>query len=396
MTALVVIVSALGAYLTAYVLYQLLLFAGNAFIPDPPERAPQRLRRFAVLIPAHDEELLLPRLLASLAEQTYPRAQFQVFVIADNCTDGTARACRPFDVRVLSRTDHERRGKGHAIRWALERMGLEQFDAVVVVDGDSTVGAGLLDHLNLQMDRGDRVIQCFNAVANPQQSWFTRLAAVSRSVSNEVLHPGKRKLGLSSYLMGNGMCFEADLLRSQGWDAFSVGEDWEYYARLIMAGIPVGYSRQARVYHQESVDLRQASSQRLRWSGGRFEVLRRYGLRLFLRGLVRRDVRCLDASLPLVFPNPSLGMNLTLLGLLFSVGGLFLGASVLLTAWYVTLAVLQVGMFMVGVLYTQDRAANAASLVLAPLFLTWKMGVDVVSLCGIGRSEWRRTDRRVP
>lgn len=163
-----------------------------------------------------------------------------------------------------------------------------------------------------------------------------------------------------------------------------------------MAGIPVGYSRQARVYHQESVDLRQASSQRLRWSGGRFEVLRRYGLRLFLRGLVRRDVRCLDASLPLVFPNPSLGMNLTLLGLLFSVGGLFLGASVLLTAWYVTLAVLQVGMFMVGVLYTQDRAANAASLVLAPLFLTWKMGVDVVSLCGIGRSEWRRTDRRVP
>jgi 1,2-diacylglycerol 3-beta-glucosyltransferase len=393
MIVVVVLLSALGVYLTAYMAYQSLLFVVNAVVPDPPAIEPTSRRRFNVLVPAHNEQLHLPRLLASLAAQIYPKDRQRTTVVADNCTDGTAQACAGFDVDVLERIDTSHRAKGYAIGWALERIQLERFDAIVIVDADSLVNVDFLEQLNIQMERGDRVIQCYNGVANPAQSWFTRLMNVSRTIGNEIIHPAKRKLGLSSHLMGNGMCFDVAIVRAGGWTAFSVGEDWEYYARLLLSGGEVGYSQGARVYHQESVNLQQASSQRMRWSSGRFQVLREYGPALLLKGLRSRSLKCVDASLPLLFPNPSLGMNLTLVGATLSPLVWFWASSPMLAAWFAVLAALQLVMFLIGVTHTRDRAANALSLVLAPVFLLWKMGIDLLSLFGFGRKRWKPTER---
>jgi cellulose synthase/poly-beta-1,6-N-acetylglucosamine synthase-like glycosyltransferase len=392
---ILVLLALLGLYLTIYVLYQAILFAANALIPDPPPFKPVRFRRFNVLIPAHNEERHVSRLLASVASQDYPGDRYRCTVIADNCTDGTVAACSGLDVDVLERHSANR-GKGHAIRWALEQIPLDKFDALVIVDGDSVIAEQFLRQLNLQMERGDCVIQCYNAVGNPGQTWFTRLMDVSRTIANEIIHPGKRKLNLSSHLMGNGMCFDVRVLRTIGWSALSVGEDWEYYAQLVRRGVQVGYSKGARVYHEESVNLRQASSQRMRWSSGRFAVLKRYGLALFLHGLRTSDVRCLDAALPLLLPNPSLGINLTLLGLAAGALMLLVGGAPTMAVWFTVLTLAQLAMLIVGVLHTQEKMASAASLVLAPLFLVWKMGIDVMSMFGIGGREWKHTHRRVP
>jgi cellulose synthase/poly-beta-1,6-N-acetylglucosamine synthase-like glycosyltransferase len=395
MFVLMIGLAVVGAYLTAYVAYQVLLFAANALLRNPKEFEPSRYRRFNVFVPAHNEELYLPRLLASLQSQQYPSAQYRVTVIADNCSDGTAAASRPFGVDVLERNDPERRGKGYAIGWTLEQLDLSATDAIVIVDGDSIADPRLLQQLNLQLERGDQVIQCYNGVANPGQSWFTALMNVSRTIANEIIHPGKRKLGLSSHLMGNGMCFDVGLLRSFGWNAFSVGEDWEYYVRLVTSGAHVGYSRQSRVYHQESVDLQQASSQRLRWSGSRFQVLRQHVPALVAAGLKRGDVKCLDAALPLLFPNPSLGINLTVVGVILAAASMLLGGGAGILLWYSTLAVLQLAMFLVGVMYTENKTASALSLFLAPAFLAWKLCIDVASFGGAGSKQWKPTARRL-
>jgi cellulose synthase/poly-beta-1,6-N-acetylglucosamine synthase-like glycosyltransferase len=383
-----------ACYLAVYVAYQVLLFVANALVRDPAPFTPAKMNRIAVLAPAHNEELFLPRLVETLTRQDYPPDRYTVIVIADNCTDGTAAAARKFGVEVFERNVTEKRGKGYAIGWILERIDLDALDAVVIVDGDSLVGPSFLSALNLQLERGDQVIQCYNGVANPGQSWFTRLMDVSRTIANEILHPAKRKLGLSSHLMGNGMCFSTRVIRAFGWSAFSVGEDWEYYARLVLSGAHVGYSRDARVYHQESVNLKQASSQRLRWSGGRFQVLRQYGPSLFVEGIRKGNITCLDASLPLLFPNPSLGINLTILGLGLSTAAWYFGGSLALAVLFGILAVIQFALFMIGVLYTRDKLANALSLFLAPAFLIWKMGIDVLSLGGVGTKRWKPTERK--
>jgi cellulose synthase/poly-beta-1,6-N-acetylglucosamine synthase-like glycosyltransferase len=218
---------------------------------------------------------------------------------------------------------------------------------------------------------------------------------VSRTIGNEIYFPAKEKLGLSSYLMGNGMCFSSEVLVRHGWDAFSVGEDWEYYAKLIQAGETVAFAKEARVYHQESSSLKQATSQRMRWSSGRFAVAGKYGIGLFFKGLKEINIKKMDASLPLLFPNPSLGVNITAVCLLLSLMLIRTANNHYFFLWFFLLVLAQIAIFMVGIMYTRNKLKNFLSLFAAPLFLMWKIGIDLFSAFGLGRKEWIRTDRKL-
>lgn len=384
---------AAGIYLSCYVAYWCILLTVHFLFPARPPAAGAQNTRFAVVIPAHNEELLLPRLLASIQEQEYPRERLDTFVIADNCTDSTPLTARRPCVTVLERTDQEKRGKGYAIKWALDLIDLAKYDAVLVVDADCFICANALKSLDGALQE-ERVIQCYSGIGNPDESWFTRLLDVSRTINNDIYSRAKRQLGLSTPLIGTGMCFSTAILRTYGWDAFSVGEDSEYYANLIRNGETVGFDWDAKVYHQESSSLKQATSQRMRWSSGRFGVAWRYGFRLLGEGLVERNAIKFDAGLALVLPNPSLGMNITLLCLFASLLAPP-GIAGILPAWFVLLAVAQFAIFVIGVFYTRHPWSKFLSIFIAPAFLAWKLGIDALSILGIGRRRWIRTERKM-
>lgn len=385
----------LGAYVSIYIFYNLILLCVNFTIKDHDALFPTPKTRFGIITPAHNEELFLGRLLKSINKQDYPAGMIQTTVVADNCSDHTAKIGLENGAQVLERRDDQHRGKGYAIKFALERIDLSEYDAIFIVDADSVIKKDLFMQLDKALRNGRKIIQCYNGVANPGQSWFTRLLDVSRTVSNEILQPAKQKLGLSSNLMGNGMCFSSGILMKYGWDAFTVGEDWEYYAKLVQAGETVSFANRARVYHQESSSLKQATSQRMRWSSGRFAVAWEYGIGLFFRGLAERNIKKMDASLPLLFPNPSLGMNITMVGFILSLLIPSATNKYSFALWFSSLMLLQIIMFMIGILYTRDKLKNFLTLFAAPLFLTWKMGIDAFSALGLGRKKWVRTERKL-
>ena len=382
-----------GIYLSCYVAYWLILLVTHFLSPARPSAAGALLTRFAIVIPAHDEELLLPRLLASTRIQDYPRELFDTIVVADNCTDGTADIGRRQGAIVLERVDDGKRGKGYTIKHALETIDLDNYDAVLIVDADCFISTNALRSLD-GMIQEKRVIQCYSGVGNPDDSWFTRLLDVSRTINNDIYSPAKQRLGLSSELTGTGMCFATQILRKYGWDAFTIGEDWEYYAKLIQNGETVGFDWNAKVYHQESSSLKQATSQRMRWSSGRFAVAWGYGFRLLARAVIERNIVKFDAGLTLIFPNPSLGMNVTLLCL----GGALLttaGQGTAFALWFLLLALAQLGIFVVGVFYTKNKLSKFLAIFIAPAFLAWKMGIDALAVLGVGRKKWIRTERKL-
>lgn len=384
----------IGIYLSMYLAYCFLLLIIHFFLPKKITSSNKPISRFAVIIPAHNEELLLLKLLESIDNQNYPKELFRTIVVADNCTDNTADVAKRNGAIVLERFDQEKRGKGYAIKWAVETTNIDLYDAIFIVDADSVISSDALRNLDNMIQGGNQVIQCYNGVGNPDDSWFTRLLDVSRTISNEIFHPSKRTLGLSSYLMGNGMCFTTNILRKYGWDAFTVGEDWEYYAKLVENGEVIGFARDVRVYHRESSSLKQATSQRMRWSSGRFAIAWKYGFRLLARGLAEHNIVKFDAALPLIFPNPSLGINITLIGLI-TVLTLPVVQKDLLVLLFLVLGLLQLGIFIVGVFYTRNKLSKFMSIFIAPAFLVWKMVIDILSVLGIGRKKWVRTERKL-
>src|SRR5262249_35179285 len=139
--------------------------AGRA--PAPGRWTPPRTR-FAVLVPAHDEELLIRRVVGSVQAIDYPPELYTLHVIADNCTDRTAELARGMGAVVHERHDLEHRGKGYALRWLFGQLLADPAsgDAFVIVDADSLVNRGFLRALDRRLRAGAVAIQAYDTVLN--------------------------------------------------------------------------------------------------------------------------------------------------------------------------------------------------------------------------------------
>ena len=344
--------------------------------------------RFAMLIPAHNEETVIGRLLESTHDLDYPTELFDVYVIADNCEDETEARARAAGARVLSRRDPQRLGKGYALSWALDLLPLADYDAVVMVDADSVVDRQFLRAMDARLAAGAQALQGYYGVLDARST-----AAALRSVSFALMHYvrplGKSLLGGSCGLKGNGMAFSADLLKAAGWQSFSVVEDAEQHLRLADMGYGVEFVPEARVWGEMPTSLRGARSQNLRWEAGRWKVARRWSLPLLWRGLRRRSLTLVDTAVePLVPPLSVVAAMAAVAGL----SGLSLGSAGLFVAGAASLGGLAVHV-VGGMLVARAPLSAWRSLLAAPLYLVWKVALYGQALLGVGGEKWVKTPR---
>lgn len=384
--------------LSLLTVYQWVL-AVASMLPSRARKLPQsgEPTRFVVLIPAHNEETGLTATLHSLDELAYPSDRISIAVVADRCQDGTAAVARRCGVECLERKDGPS-GKGAAIAWAIDELRKSgvPFDGLVIVDADTVADPRLLEAFDESLRAGHEVQQAYNYLSNPWESSFTRIIAVTAVLRNGLFYGGKAHLGLSAMLTGTGMCFSRRILERHEWNAFSVGEDWEFSASLLLNGEKIHFNRRARVLARESQDFKQASSQRLRWASGRHAVAAARGRELFKTGLRQRRLVLCDAALNLVAPTYSAQAALALLCLVTS---WFLSGEAgwwFLSAWAATLTGFLAAYFLLGVALTEAPLRALVGIILIPAFLPWRMAIEILGLLGYGRKQWVQTSRVPP
>lgn len=347
--------------------------------------------RFAVLVPAHNEEVLLPRLLRSIGALDYPSDLYDVHVVADNCNDGTSAVARSCGAGVYERRDDELRGKGYALRWLLAQLrnSGQSYDAYVFLDADSVVSENFLHVMNRHLARGDQVIQSYYGVLNPGDSWTSALRFAALALYNGLRPRGRDALGLSAGIRGNGMAFTSDVLARFGWEAFTLAEDVEFHLKLVEAGVRVRYASEATVLGEMPVSLRQAHSQNVRWERGRLQMLRALGPRLLTAGLRRGSPMVLDALAEQLVPPLSILTGLTGLTFLATVISRFPGprrlASLLLLG--------QIGYVLTGLRLAGAGGTTYLALLRAPIYILWKMLIYGRAVASMEESQWVRTSR---
>jgi exopolysaccharide biosynthesis WecB/TagA/CpsF family protein len=349
-----------------------------------------------VLVPAHNEEQLIARCLTSLLAQSYPRELYRVVVIADNCSDGTASIAASAGAEVMVRSDPDHRGKGRALRWAMDLLldAPDAPDAVGVVDADSVADRNLLRALEAELSAGHPVVQADYTVLTDESSPpRAYLVAAGFLLFHRVRFSGRAQLGLAANLVGNGMLFARDVLEAHPWSAFSGVEDLEYSIDLRLAGVGVRFAPAAFVSGPGSATRAGEHTQRLRWEGGRFHVVQNRLWRIVRAA--RRDPRLLDAALDLA--TPPLGLlamatwaGFVVVALAAAVG---LAPAWALVPWLV--ALLAVPAFvLIGL-----RAAHAprgvwTAIAGAPFYVVWKLGAYFSLARGFDPTRWDRSDRR--
>jgi len=361
----------------------------------PPPVAPGR--RFDIIVPAHNEETEIATTVASLLGVDYPRELYRVFVVADNCTDGTARRAAEAGAQVLVRTDAVNRGKGHALAFAFARSLSEPFaDVLVVVDADTVVSPNLLRAFAARFAAGARVAQADYGPRNPRASWRTRVMTIALAAFHGVRSVARERLRLSCGLRGNGMAFARDVLQQHPPHAFSIVEDLEYGIQLGYAGIRVTYVDDADVRGHMAVSERDSRSQRRRWERGRKALVRANVLPL-LRGAWRgRAPMLADLALDLIVPPIGQIALWGALGLALSFAAKrFLDPHVAIAPWVwaATLAGLALHV-MQGWRFSGTGVRGLLDLLWAPVYVIWKVTLRFADR-GQTPSEWVRTRREV-
>lgn len=302
---------ALQAYVLlfcAYVLAPALLYVGRGAAPRRPlpHPAPAPQTDFVLLIPAHNEQRLLPGLLASIAGLAYPAARFRTVVVADNCTDRTAQLARRAGARCLVRTTPYPSTKSQALAYAATALGLaaQQPAAVVcVLDADCRLDPQFLAALDRQFAQPGAapVVQSSRRVANAFASDVTVLDAAAEALRQQVGAGGRRRLGLEAFIFGLGCCLRAPVFAElMALPITSLAEDKEWKAHLASRRIAVAYCPEALLSYQAVGTGAAFARQRRRWLSGHLATVKAHGLAMLGQGLRRGSLSQIDFACDLL------------------------------------------------------------------------------------------------
>lgn len=247
--------------------------------------------KYAVLIPARNEENVLPHLLSSLAAQDYPQELLTVYVIADNCTDKTADVARAAGARVVERENKVQVGKGYALNYLFGEIektdGLDSFDAFLIFDADNLLMPDYITRINEVHSAGYEVFCGYRNTKNFASSAVSAGYAVWYLHDSCHLNESRMMIGSSCNVNGTGFGFSRTLLKQIGsWQFFTLTEDIEFSTWCATHGVKIGYCRDAILYDEQPLTFSQSYKQRIRWVQGGLQVSLRRGGEI-IRALVK-------------------------------------------------------------------------------------------------------------
>jgi hypothetical protein len=391
---LTVVLVAAGCVAVVFGLYLVVLSVAAHFYSDPVQRIVPT-SRVVVLIPAHDERLLISDCVSSLLNQTYPRALYRIAVIADNCTDDTAMIAggAGADV-VMTRRDPAAHGKGQALRWAMDQILHEEHspDAVIVVDADTIASPEMIEALVRRLEAGADAVQGEYLLSGDGSS-RSELRALAFRLVNSVRPAGRTALGGSAQLVGNGMLLSRNLLLANPWSAFTSTEDLEYSLNLRMQHVRIMFAADAKLRSPTAPNARVAAAQQLRWEGGRAYLARRWIGRLAAAALRGSEPSLMEAAFELAIPPLGFLAAASLVGLgcegAFVVGGVLPAWT--LVPWLVALVSLP-AYVLIGLSATPVPPAAYRVLLHAPLFIAAKP-LSAYRVLRFRANTWVRTAR---
>ena len=271
---------------------------------DTPSGPAEPKNRFAVIVCAKNEERVLRHLLKSLKEQDYPVDAWHVYLLADHCTDGTAKLADQYSfVTAYERTDGPQSGKGAVLAWGIAKILREKadtFDALLIFDADNVAKSDFMSRMNEHLNKGYQLVQGNRLGGEPFRTFITKWYAVYWPLYTMLFSYPREKLGLSCFLTGTGFAIKKELLQTYGWNTNCITEDVEFAFQHCLRRERAAFCIKAVCYDEQPSSFSVLMRQLARWCTGSYQIFFRYFGRWCRAFREKPTIRLLDTMMLLL------------------------------------------------------------------------------------------------
>lgn len=314
----------LGVLFTVCFLYQGVFFLVGILRGEVRLPPAKRRHRYAFFIAAHNEEAVIANLVRSIKEQDYPSELIDIFVVADACTDDTARVAREAGAIVYERNDLARKGKSWVMDYGFDRILNEypgRYEAFFIFDADNLLSRDYVSIMNDAFDQGYLALTSYRNSKNYGSSWISSAYATWFLREARFLNNARMICGTSCAVSGSGFLVSAKIIEGMhGWDFHTLTEDIQFSTFCAIHGVRIGYAP-AEFYDEQPVTFAASWKQRMRWTKGFYQVFFTYGSQLVKSFAILRRFAAYD-----LFMTVAPGNLLSLISVLVNVTFLIVGS----------------------------------------------------------------------
>lgn len=228
-----------------------------------------RQSKFLILYPAYKEDRVIINAVENFLLQDYPTTHYTVAVISDHMQPETNNYLSKLPITLLTPV-FEKSSKAKAMQYAINEV-KGDFDNVVVLDADNVVRPDFLSQLNILCSVYD-AIQCHRCAKNADND-VAVLDGASEEINNTIFRKAHNRLGLSSALIGSGMCFSYALFKKNVFQLSTAGEDREMEALLLHQEVFIKYASEIHVFDEKVSNQDNFQQQRMRWMTAQVQSL---------------------------------------------------------------------------------------------------------------------------
>lgn len=237
------------------------------------------LPKVSILIPAHNEELVIAQTLEAMIQLDYPKDKLEVIPINDNSNDNTGAIVNayaqkyPFIQPIHTTPPTGGKGKSGALNQGLKRATGE---VIVVYDADNTPEPEAVYNLVIGLNNDEKaaaVVGKFR-VSNAKENLLTRFINIETLTFQWLAQAGRWHWFKMTTIPGTNFAIRRSVLEKLGgWDEKAISEDTELSFRVYNLGYHIRFFPEAITWEQEPETLKVWWKQRMRWAQGNEYVI---------------------------------------------------------------------------------------------------------------------------
>lgn len=248
----------------------------------------KKKHKYGIIIPARNEEKVVGNLIKSIQKNKYPQDKLQIFVIAHNCNDNTAKISRDLGAIVYEYNNPLENTMGYAFKYLFSKIeedyGTQNYDGFFLFNADNILSVDYFEKMNdaFEYFKGERVITSCRNSKNFGANVISASYGLYFLSGCRFECRGRSVLDCSTRVQGTGYVINSKIVED-GWKYVTLTEDWEFTADQILQGRKITYCDDAVFYDEQPTTVKIMLRQRLRWARGHLLVFFSKGKSLFTR-----------------------------------------------------------------------------------------------------------------